>query len=154
MDNGFNPESMGAMETGFVMAAMGIGLLIGLIVGIVIAYLLSSALQRLPEEHRAIEPWYPWLLLIPFFNLIWNFFVFPKVSQSYCAYFDSLGDDSPTDSQDCGEQLGWWYCGLCVASLVPCIGGIAGIAALVILILYLIKIGEFKNMIPETPGFM
>jgi hypothetical protein len=50
---------------------------------IVVCYLLYTALLALPQQHRRMDPGLVWLLLIPLFNLVWNFFVFLRVPESY-----------------------------------------------------------------------
>jgi hypothetical protein len=114
------------------------------VIAIVICYLLSEALKRVPPQFRKQDPALVWLLLIPCFNLIWNFFVFPKVSQSYKAYFDSVGR---TDVGTCAAGLGMGYCICAVISIVPCVGFLAGVAGLVLLIMFLVEITRLKNQI-------
>lgn len=86
-----------------------------------------------------------WLLLIPCFNLVWNFFVYPKLADSYKAYFDSVGRP---EVGDCGKGIGLAYC-ICVAcSIVPYIGVLPALAALVLWIIFLVKAKELRDMIP------
>src|SRR5689334_14549782 len=70
----------------------------GLIVTVVVCALLYNAQSAIPPEHRRIEPGMVWLLLIPLFGLIWNFFVFQRIPESYQSYFYSMGR---TDVGDC-----------------------------------------------------
>ncbi len=131
-------------------AVLGFALIIlaiGIAINVVICALLSSAFKRVPPPFRKLEPGLVWLLLIPCFSLIWNFFVFPRFSQSYRGYFDASGR---TDVGDCGAAVGLAYCVTCVCSLVPYLGCVTGIASLILLILFLIKANDLKNMIP--PG--
>jgi hypothetical protein len=113
-----------------------------------ICYLIIQSLQRVPAEHRRIEPAMIWLLLIPCFSLIWNFFVFRRVPDSFASYFAAQGQ---SDVGDCGKTLGTWYAGLSVAGVaIPLYGAAAGIAALVLLILSLVKYNELKQRIDRT----
>ena len=90
-----------------------------------------------------------WLLMIPCFNLVWAFFVFLRLADSYQAYFQSVGD---TEVGDCGRNLFLAYCiVLCCTILpIPCVQPLVGLAALVLLILSLIKATNLKNRIPEN----
>lgn len=131
------------------MMALGIGIAITLAINIVICYLVSDCYRRLPPQFRQMEPKMVWLLLIPLFNLFWNFMVFPKLSASYQQYFHSIGR---TDVGDCYANMALALCICAACSVIPCVGMFAGIAALVVLILYLIKIHELKKQIPTTPA--
>lgn len=123
-----------------VIIAIGIGLLISIIV----AALLYSIQSRVPAEHRKMDPIMVWLLLIPIFNLIWNFFVFQRIPESYKSYFDAQGR---TDVGDCGKTIGLWYAICAVATIVPCLNYLAGPAALVLLIIFMVKMFQLRGMI-------
>ena len=116
-------------------------------VNIVLVFLLYTDFTRVPRGFRKLEPSLVWLLLIPCFNLVWNFFVFPRMSESFKAYFDSVGDASVGN---CGRDLGLGYSICSAASMIPFVGCFTGIASLVLFIIYLIKANELKNRIPLT----
>ena len=142
----------GGAHPAFLLDAIFIGVLvvvcISIAVAIVICFLIADALKRLPPSFRKMEPGMVWLLLIPCFNIVWNFSVFPKVSDSYSAYFASQGR---TDVGDAARGLGMAYA-ICVAcSIIPCVGYVAGPASLVLLIIYLVKITALKNQVQQTP---
>jgi len=116
-------------------------------VNIVLIFLLYTDFTKIPRGFRKLEPGLVWLLLIPCFNLIWNFFVFPRISESFKAYFDSVGD---TSVGNCGRDLGFGYAICAAASAIPFVGCLTGIASLVLFILFLVKANELKNRIPVT----
>jgi hypothetical protein len=134
-----------------------------LAIWIALLYFLMTCFQRVPREHRKQEPGLVWLLLIPCFNYVWNFFVFPRLAQSYRSYFESVGR---TDVGDCGEMLGMMFSimvaasgGLALVSWIPIIGLISmlncliGPASLVVLIMFLVKANGLKQQIPpEASG--
>jgi len=134
-------------------AAALVSLVFSLVVGVValaimvgIAYLLYLCLDRIPQPFRQLEPWKAFLLLIPCFNLFWNFMVYPPLARSYQAYFQSVGR---TDVGDCGEKIGLWYSIAAIGGLIPLVNIIAGPAALVLLIVYLVKAYQLRGQIPE-----
>lgn len=131
-----------------MLTVAGIVVCVIFAINIVICFLLSDALRRLPPQFRKMEPGMVWLLLIPCFNMVWNFFVYPKVSDSYSAYFAVQGR---TDVGDAGGRLGLAYAICAVCSIIPCVGYVAGLAGLVLLIIYLIKITGLKNQIAQQP---
>jgi hypothetical protein len=110
----------------------------------VLAYIV---LKRVPPTFRKQDPALAFLLLIPFFSLIWSFFVHPKVAESLKAYSDAHG---VRDAGDCGASLALWLCisGLCV--FVPVLGFAAGIACLVLLTIFYVKAFELSARLPKA----
>lgn len=87
------------------------------------------------------------LLLIPCFNIVWNFFVYPKLADSFASYFRAQGR---TDVGDCGRGIGMAYCICAVCGVVPYLGLLAGLAALILWIIFLVKAADLKGQIPEA----
>lgn len=98
---------------------------------------LMNCLQRIPAPFRKMEPGMVWLMLVPCFNIVWAFFVYPRVANSFKAYFDHVHDDSVGD---CGAGLG-------LATAICHI--VCGPVGLILLIVYVIKANGLKNKIPE-----
>lgn len=119
---------------GFVLVLAAIPAVLGYVV-----------LNRIPPQFRRQSPALAFLLLIPFFSLIWNFFVHPKVAESLKAYYDAQG---PHAHGDCGGSLALWLCVCGVCSFIPFVGFIAGVAALVLLIIFYVKAFELSAQIP------
>ena len=144
---------------GLPIAAMAVGICIGFAIGMaimaVIAFIVKGMYDRIPAEHREMDPVKVWLLVIPLFSLYWNFVVFLGMSRSFQRYFASQG---VTDVGDCGFQMAKIYCILAVVSavvgfipVIGCIGTIGSLAALVLLIVMLVKFHELRNRIPAGP---
>jgi hypothetical protein len=129
-----------------IMAIAGIGSLVGIAINCFICYLLDQCYRRIPQQFRKQEPGMVWLLLIPCFSIIWNFFVYPPLSRSFKAYFDSI---NRTDVGDCQEGIGLAYSVCVTISIIPFLGCLTGIPALVLLIIFLIKTNDLKNQITE-----
>ena len=127
-----------------ILLFVGIALAVMILINVFVCWLLQRAYASIPAEHRQMEPAMVWLLLIPCFNLIWNFMVFPKLGRSFRAYFESKGDTSHGDS---GEKMGLWYAICTVCSIIPCVGYVAGPASLVLLIICLIKFSDLRNRV-------
>lgn len=128
-----------------VLAVMGVVALVvfavSTAVAVAVCWLLSSALARVPAPYRKMEPGMVWLLLIPCFGLVWNFFVFQRVSDSFRNYFEAHGR---TDFGDCGRGFGLAYSIAAVACMLPLVNYLAAPATLVLLILCLIKFHDLK----------
>ena len=134
-----------AIVLGAIIIAGIVALLVVLAINAVICWLLSGVLKQVPAEHRKMEPGMVWLLMIPCFSLIWNFFVFQRVPDSLKSYFDSIGK---TDVGDCCKQLGLLYAIAGACSLVPFLNYLAGPASLVLLIIVLVKLMDLKKSLP------
>jgi len=114
-----------------------------------ICYCLYGALNALPPEHQRQSPGLVWLLMIPFVHFVFNFFVFPRISDSYKSYFESKGDLS---NGDCSKGIGIGYSVCCVVFWIPIpiIQPLVCIAALVLLIIYMVKITGLKSQVIES----
>jgi hypothetical protein len=113
----------------------------GLAIAIVILWFLSSSLAAVPPEYRDMEPGMVWLMLIPLFNIIWQFFVAARISSSYQRAFAAQGN---TAHGDCGAAIGLWYC---ICTLIPCVN----IVALALGIVYLIKLTGMRKAVRAAP---
>jgi len=123
---------------------IGIILLIQLAIGILVAWLIYRANEALPAQHRKTESWQAFLLLIPIFNLVWNFILLARVSGGFQSFFQSKNDASVGD---CGAAIGLWYSIAAVCAVVPLVNCLAGPAALVLLIIYLVKISGLRTRV-------
>jgi hypothetical protein len=137
--------SLGHAELGVIFVLVGIVILVPILINIAVCLILQKCFERIPPQFRQQQPGMVWLLLIPCFSLVWNFFVYPKLSQSFKAYFASV---NRTDVGDCQESIGLAYSICAACCIVPYLGCLSGIAALVLLIIFLIKTNELKNQIP------
>ena len=140
-------QLMPTLMGGVILGSILIGLAIGLAISIVICLILVGCFKRIPPEHRQMEPGMVWLLMIPCFNLIWNFFVFPKLSQSFKGYFDAVDD---TTVGDCGASLGMAYAIVSACCVIPYAGCLTAVASIVLLIVCLVKATGLKNRIPQV----
>jgi len=79
------------------------------LVGLVLVGLLVVGLWRIMDAanaaapaHRTMEPGMIWLLLVPFFQVYWNFRALPAVSDSLAATMREKG----LKPDDCGRSIG------------------------------------------------
>jgi len=135
-------------------------LLVGIAVMIFIMLTLQKHYQAISAEHREFNP--PgkvWMLLIPLFNFYWMFIVNPGLGRSYRKALEAKG---VTDAGDGGEKIGLWLAIASVAGLIPLVNMVSGIAALILLIMFLVKMADHKkphnteqsksmNNIPKMP---
>ena len=129
------------------LVVFAVFLLIPVGIHALICWYLSSCLMRLPETHRRLSPALVWLLLIPCFQFIWGFFVYPKVAKSFQAHFQAVGRH---EMGDCGHSLAMWYCVLSVVSLplnlVPILNLLNCIIWPATLVLWIMTMVKFANL--------
>jgi hypothetical protein len=133
-----------------ILIILSVEMTVVLGIGAIFCYFISSALAAVPAEHRQnITPGQVWLLLIPLFNLFWNFIVFQRVPDAFASYFEATGRPQPGDY---GRQLGLVYSILVCCTFVPCLGLFSGLAALILLIILCVKFSEYKSLIRRGGG--
>ncbi|MBU3713870.1 MAG: hypothetical protein FGM46_02875 [Ferruginibacter sp.] len=119
-------------------------IIIALVVGILYLLTLQNLLNRISPQNRSVDPGNVWLMLIPFFNLIYAFILYPKISESVANEYASRGLP-PQD--DFGKSLGVIMPILSLCSFIPFLGGLAGIANLVIWIIFWSKMSGYKKQL-------
>ena len=142
-------NNLGGPELAILLAFFFFILVIGTAIQAVAAWFVSTALRRLPPEHQLMKPEQAWLLLIPIFNLFWNFVICTKAPRSFKSFYDSQGR---TDVGDCGYGVGLAYAICSVASAAPIVICLAGPASLVLLILFIVRIYALGKEVGENPA--
>lgn len=123
-----------------------LGLLIILIPGIFFLLTLQKTLNTVSPENRRMEPSNVWFMFIPLFNIVWQFIVVDKISQSISAECNMLHIPMTESKPTYNIGLAWNICN--ILSFIP----FAGFAALVTFILYWVKVSEFKNLMIANKG--
>ena len=125
-----------------------VAMAIGIAIAVFYCLTLSKALHEVRPENRDMEPGQVWLVLIPLFNLYWNFKIASDVPASLRREFRDRGMGSRGD--DFGANIGKWYaiCNLCC--LVPIVNNIAGLAVLVLWIMLWVRIAGYGKQL--APG--
>ena len=81
------------------------------------------------------------MLLIPFFNFIWVFIYTSGLARSYqyaLAPIRGYGEDY-------GQNLGMWWGITRLGGFLPCVGGLSMLASLIIMIIYLVRLSEYRT---------
>ncbi len=147
---------------GAAAAGARVSMLISLVMGMVIFAVISAIFavliflpySKLPAEHQKLKPILVFLMVIPLFGYVWNFIMTAKVSDSFKSYSDAQGD---TTVGDAGKSLGLWFAicaavgfALTLTFILACLGFPVSIAALVLVILYIVKLWTMAGKIPDT----
>lgn len=138
-------------ELAIQFAILGAVMIFALAIQAVVCWFGSQMAEGVPHEHRQVQPGQMWLLMIPLFNLVWNFFTWPKIAQGYQAHFTAVGRAGHGENV---YKLSMAYCIVTACAVVPCVNYLAGPASLVLIIIMLVQLNGLKtdaaNM-PERP---
>jgi hypothetical protein len=123
------------MSSGIIMMAM----LVSIGIAVLITFLVYNVYKDIPAQYQQMPPGQVWLLIIPLFNLYWNFVAYPKISESYRLYAQSKGQD---DGSDYGLQQAKNYA---ICMIIGLVCGIASLIGLVLWIMWLVKMYDYKK---------
>jgi hypothetical protein len=124
------------------------------LIGFILVYVfyllnLQRTLQEVKPENRKVAATNVWLLFIPIFNLIYPFILYPNIADSLKNEFEARGIQKEGDYGR-GIGLALAICGVC--GVIPVIGGLAGLGNLVLLIIFWVKMSNFKTELQKTKG--
>jgi hypothetical protein len=142
------PESVRTgVAVGFIVMFL-IFIIAGLIVKIFYILTLQKALSRCAPQNQAMAPGMVWLLLIPLFSIVWNFFVVLNLAKSLGQEFRTRGMNEDAEP---GKTIGLIMCICIPCSFIPYIGFLPGIAALVLWIIYWVQMAGYSRKL-ESAG--
>ena len=133
------------------LAGMCLFILLFAAAAIVIMIFFLLSLQRCFEsispKNRAMSPGMVWLVLIPLFGIVWNFFVVTRLANSAKKEAAEYGI---SDIGDGGYGIGLTFCILNVANIVisfiPFVGALSGLAIFVLFIIYWVKVSGMTKI--------
>jgi hypothetical protein len=108
---------------------------------------LQNTLKAIRRENRLMPAGQVWLLLVPFFNLIWNFIVVGKMADSIDKEFKARNIEAQPRP---GYSIGLAYSVCCACTLIPLLGWLAQLASLVCWVIFWIKMNACKNKLLST----
>ena len=132
-----------------ILAVLAVPFIIWTVIGIFYCLTLSKALSRCSPQNRTLSPGLVWLYLIPVFNLVWHFFIVINMAKSLHAEFVSR---NMVEEQSPGQGIGLATCILNAVGVIPYVGWLTGIPALICWIIYWVKIAGFSNKIALPYG--
>lgn len=127
--------------------------LIKMLVRLFYANTIRQTLLRIAQENRFMKPNMAWLVVIPFFNLIWNFQIASRMSDSLTNEFF---DRKIAEEQNPGKRIGQFFAWTSLLSAVPFPPFIIitlSMLSLMYFISYWVKINNFKNLLVEHDRF-
>lgn len=109
---------------------------------------LQDVLKECSPGNQQVPPGNVWLMLIPFFNIVYPFILYPKISESLRREFEERGSEQQGDYL---KGIGMTMAILNICGVIPVLGSIAGLANLILLIIYWVRTAEFKNKLRMLP---
>lgn len=109
---------------------------------------LQRTLQIIIPENRRMPPWQVWLLLVPFFNLIWQFVVVNKMSHSIRRECERL--NIQTNQEKPTFDLGNILSLLFIVGFMPKIGFFFALCGIVCWIIYWVQIAKYQRVFIEN----
>lgn len=120
----------------------------------------QNTLKAIQPQNRLMQPGEVWLQLIPFFGWIWQFTVVSRIADSICNEYKSQQEISFLGIGD-GElqedikfratyTTGYWYCVLVCTTIIPILGFITGLGALVLWITYWQQLNRHRQKILDS----
>lgn len=153
-----NPDAL----AGTLCVIVGGVLAVVLVIAIFFLLTLQKALSRVSPRNRLMEPGMVWLMLIPCFNIIWQFFIVIRVPGSLRNEFRDRNRD---DGSDYGKGIGLAYAvlnlvGSCAgnsqrgqppefAMTASGISLVLSIIGLILFIAFWVKIASYSKQLAE-----
>ncbi len=109
---------------------------------------MRKAILRCAPENRTMTPGMTWLMLIPLFNLVWDFILVKEVAATLEREFRKR--NVPVEPSP-GKNIGFAWCILSVGAIIPLLGILSVLGAIVCWILYWAKIAGFSAMLLVAP---
>jgi hypothetical protein len=116
----------------------------------------QNTLKSIQPQNRMMTPGQVWLQMIPLFNLVWQFIVVARISQSIAKELSGEGlfsfeaaetrtvvDTKPT------YGIGISYCILYCFMIIPFIKALAVIPLIICWIIYWVKLAGYKRQIQQ-----
>ncbi len=136
-----------------MMQLVGAALLIRLLIWVFYANTIRKTLLLIAPENRLMEPNLAWLVVIPFFNIYWNFVVASRLADSLTNEFY---DRKIAEEENPGRASGMLYAWLFLLSNIPLPPFILitiGLLSMVYFIVYWVKVNNFRNLLAEHQNF-
>lgn len=126
----------------FLFAGWAIGFwLIGLVILILYMITLFNVLNAVAPANRKLEPGLVFLLLIPLFNLVWNFIVVGKLRDSLQAEYAERELQGDGFAYGVGLAMSILFaCGI-----IPIVNLLVGIPALICWIIFWVKMAGYRK---------
>ena len=132
-------------QTTIIRIVSGLLFLCVIAVGIAWIAYLYTVLNKCSPQSRKMQPGLVWLLLIPLFNVIWNFIVVNALADTLANEFrlKSIPVENPKPGRSLG--LAWAICGACM--IIPIVNLIVMLPNFILWVIYWVKIAGYSRLL-------
>ena len=134
-------------QTTIIRIVSGCLFLFVLAIGIAYIAYLSGVLRKCSPQSRTMQPGMVWLLLIPLFNLVWNFLVVNALADTLANEFRLRA--IPTADPKPGKSIGIAMAVCTAFAIIPILNLIAFIPQFILWIVYWVKIAGFSQQLDD-----
>lgn len=106
---------------------------------------LQDALEKCATGSRTMNPRKVWLMLIPLFGMVWQFINVINVAKSLRNEFTRVGIACSEAAP--GQTIGLAMCVCSWCSLIPLVGGFAGLAGIVLWVAHWFRIANYSRLL-------
>lgn len=143
MDGQMNDQDMAAMMAGLGVLLLAV-LLVVFVIQVVLTWLLWDSYRVVPAQFQKLPAGLVWLALVPCLGLVVWIAAMIMVPMSFRDAFAARGR---SEFGDCGAKLGYGYIAGLVLGLIPFIGPLFSIGALICWIMFMVKCRQMKSAI-------
>lgn len=137
-----------------LIVALGLVFFARMIVWILYANTVKKTFAKIREENRFIRPVQAWLLVIPLFNVYWNFVVARSLADSLTNEFY---DRKIAEEEQPGRSVGMSYAWMSLLSHIPfptLFVFTFGILSIIYFVQYWVKIHNFHSLLVEHDKYL
>jgi len=147
-----SPEEANLLAGTFLVIVLAT-LAVVILIGVFYCLSMSKALKQCHPRNRTMEPAMVWLLFVPLFNTVWQFFVVNRVADSLRREYRARGIRA---SGDFGAGVGITACVLGLLGWIPLLGPFLSLGGLVCRIIQWVKVAGHGGELaqegrPTTP---
>jgi hypothetical protein len=110
---------------------------------------IQDLMYEVAPHNQQVPPTNIWLMFIPLFNLVYGFIIYPKIADSVRFELEERDHSQPGDY---GRGLGVTLPILRVCQIIPILKYLAFVGWLIVLIVYWVKMAEFKKALRSLPA--
>lgn len=126
-----------------------------LVVWVLYARTVHGLLTKIKEENRFVAPQQAWVLVIPFLNVYWNFFIARRISDSLNnEFFDRKIAEEEMPGLGAGLSFAWMFFLAHLLFLPPFMLMTFSLLSIIYFIRYWVKIYHFKLLLEEHDQFL
>ena len=117
-----------------------------IVVAVFFLLTLRKALSRCQPQNRAMSPNSVWWMLVPIFNVVWQFYLYIKIAESLEREFQQRSVEVEAKP---GRTLGI-FAGICsICSVIPVAGMVISLVGFICWVVFWVKVSNLSSQIAD-----